>query len=156
MVIDSGDPDHTDRINGRQMNAKDYLSQYRHMVWLEQEIEQEIDALRTRYIGKAITYSDMPTAHNSERDLSDYIAQLDGLLLKLQHQKMEAISVYQSIEDTINHVVPEREQKLLRLRYLRCMTWEEVAEAMDYDVRWVYKIHGDALEIVDDLLNTAC
>lgn len=138
------------------MNAKDYLSQYRDMVWLEQEIEQEIDVLRTRYIGKAITYTDMPTAHNSERDLSDYIAKLDELLLELQHRKERAISIYRSIEQTINRVVPEREQKLLRLRYLRCMTWEEVAEAMDYDVRWVYKIHGDALEIVQELLNTAC
>ncbi len=138
------------------MNAKDYLSQYRDMVWLEQEIEQEIDALRTRYIGKAITYSDMPTAHNSERDLSDYIAKLDELLLELQHRKEQAISIYRSIEQTICRVDLERERKLLRLRYLRCMTWEEVAEAMDYDVRWVYKIHSDALEIVDDLLNTAC
>jgi DNA-directed RNA polymerase specialized sigma subunit len=134
------------------MNAKDYLSQYRHMVWLEHEIEDEIDALRTRYIGKAITYSDMPTAHNSERDLSDYAAQLEDLLIKLQRRKEEAIAVYQSIDNLIEQVKSDRERELLRLRYIKLRTWEEIADALMYDVRHIHRIHGEALQSVQDVM----
>lgn len=134
------------------MNAKDYLSQYRHMVWLEHEIEDEIDALRTRYIGKAITYTDMPTAHDSKRDLSDYAAQLEDLLIKLQRRKEEAIAVYRSIDNLIEQVRSDRERELLRLRYIKLRTWEEIADALMYDVRHIHRIHGEALQSVQDVM----
>lgn len=42
-----------------------------------------------------------------------------------------------------------RERVLLRAYYVRCMTWEDVAEMMSYDVRQVHRIHGWALRKLD-------
>ncbi len=44
---------------------------------------------------------------------------------------------------------------LLELRYLEGKTWEEVAETMGYELRWIYRLHGRALKEADrELLNT--
>lgn len=36
--------------------------------------------------------------------------------------------------------------QLIRKRYLECRTWEEVAGELNYDSRWVYRLHRRALE----------
>ena len=38
---------------------------------------------------------------------------------------------------------------LLELRYLVGNTWEEIALRMGYDLRWVYRLHGRALQEVE-------
>ena len=34
---------------------------------------------------------------------------------------------------------------LLEYRYIHGLTWEQVAERMGYDLRWVHRLHGKAL-----------
>ena len=41
---------------------------------------------------------------------------------------------------------------LLELRYLGGNTWEEIALKMGYDVRWIYRLHGRALQAVELVL----
>ncbi len=43
---------------------------------------------------------------------------------------------------------------LLELRYLGGNTWGEVYELMGYDLRWVYRLHGKALQVELRLINT--
>ena len=38
---------------------------------------------------------------------------------------------------------------LLELRYLEGKTWDEIAKAMDYDLRWIYRLHGKALKEIE-------
>ena len=45
----------------------------------------------------------------------------------------------------INEVEDARYRAVLELRYIACKTWEEIAEAMHYDVSWVGRLHGSAL-----------
>ena len=128
------------------MTPKEYLSQYKWLLMKEQNIQDEIDAICTRYIGRAIQYSDMPKAFSSEHDLSDYIVEIDPLLKQLDESKRKAVEAYRRIEQEIERLEDEREKTLLRLRYLCCMSWEDVASTMHYDVRWVFQLHGRALK----------
>ena len=50
--------------------------------------------------------------------------------------------------------VPEY-RTLLELRYLSGSKWEEIAEAMSMHVRWVYRMHGRALQAAQKILDTA-
>ena len=71
------------------MTAKEYLTRYRDAVRESREIELKITQLRLRYgAPSAINYSDMPKAHNTEHDLSDYMAKL-GELTDLLYMKWE-------------------------------------------------------------------
>jgi len=50
--------------------------------------------------------------------------------------------------------VPEY-RTLLELRYLSGSKWEEIAEAMSMHVRWVYRMHGRALQAAQKILDAA-
>ena len=125
---------------------KAYLRSYIYLKRKEQHIAEEIEAVRTRYIGHAITYSDMPKAHDSEHDLSDYIVEVDALLRTLQKRQAEAAVAYRQIEAAVERMEDPKEKELLRLRYLQDLSWQEVADRMVYEISWVTRIHGKALE----------
>lgn len=38
------------------------------------------------------------------------------------------------------------ERRILNLRYLRCMTWEEIGEEVGYSVRQAMRIHGHVVD----------
>lgn len=42
-------------------------------------------------------------------------------------------------------------QTILELRYLCFQSWDYIAVAVGYDKRWVHRLHGRALEEVDQI-----
>ena len=125
---------------------KDFLKRYEVLLRREQEIEQEIAEIRSRYTGRAITYSDMPKG-TEQHDLSDYVAEAGLLFSTLDEVRRNLYRQYRAISDSIESMQTddEREKELLRLKYLRGYTWEEVAVIMNYDIRHIFRIHGNAL-----------
>lgn len=64
----------------------------------------------------------------------------------------EAKAVLEEIMRLIKRVPDERLQNLLILRYVDGLTWEAVAMQMNYEVRQVHRLHGDALEQVNRIM----
>ena len=118
---------------------KEYLKRYAVLKRKESVLELEIEEIRSRYTGQAITYSDMPHG-TDQRDLSDYAAQVDELLAELMRIRDDTIKERKSIASDIDAMQDGREKDLLKLRYILCMTWEDVADQMHLDVRWVHRI----------------
>ncbi len=125
---------------------KEFLNRYRALRKRVRHFEEEIETVRSQYTGRAIQYSDMPKAHNTEHDLSDYAARVDDMLREIEALRWECINAYHFISSAIEDMTDDREKDLLRLRYLMCKSWEEVAVDMGYNIRWVYRIHGNALQ----------
>lgn len=135
------------------MTAKEYLLRYRDAYKEIQDIESKITQLRLKYaLPSAIQYSDMPTAHNSERDLSDYIVQLDELTDHLISQYCRCVGIEGDILKRIERIKDADERRVLRFRYTyiddkgKPMKWNEVADRMSYSVMNVTRIHGRALQ----------
>ena len=102
--------------------------------------------IRLKYAApSAINYSDMPKAHNSEHDLSDYIVKMDELTdyMISKYTRLRGIEV--DIYTRVDRMENQRERELLRYRYIDGMTWTEIADALDTTERNVYFIHGRAL-----------
>ena len=53
---------------------------------------------------------------------------------------------YVEIEQTIRSIDNDTLEEVLELRYLLYQKWEDIAAAMHRDLRWVYRLHGKALE----------
>ena len=123
---------------------KQFLRKYQSLLRKERQLEREIESIRSRYTGQAITYSDMPHG-TDQRDLSDFAAEVDDLLRDLEATKWQAIHQYHLIASSIEDMEDDREKDLLRLKYIQGLSWEEVAVEMHYDVRHIFRIHGDAL-----------
>lgn len=123
---------------------KEYLKSYQDAVRREKHILQEIQLLRMDKMLPSVINDDMP--HGSGcRDLSDYMVLLDEQIGELKRERLEKIKLYRDIERRIRRMDNDNEREVLRLKYLRGMTWEEVAVEMGYSWQWIHKIHSKAL-----------
>ena len=51
----------------------------------------------------------------------------------------------------IEQMTDERYKTILHDRYVLCHKWERIAVDMDLDIRWVYRLHGEALKSFENL-----
>lgn len=124
---------------------KEFLRRYQKAVRREQDILNEIQRLRADKMFPSVCNDGMPRG-SSQTDLSDYVAEIDAAIEDLKKERLEKIKIYREIEMRIRCMKDEDEQEVLRMRYIKGMKWEGVAEKMKYSYRGVLKIHGRALE----------
>ena len=128
------------------MTAKEYLMRYRTAYREAQDIELRMAQLRLKYSTPAgIEYSDMPKAHDSEHDLSDYVAKMDELTDWLIAKYTRCMGIEADILERLDMMEKQEEREVLRLRYVDGKTWEEIARHVGTVERNVYYIHGRAL-----------
>ncbi len=124
---------------------KKYLRSYRKATRREREILEEIQRLREDKMFPSVVNGGMPRGGN-QSDLSDYMVLLDEQIELLKAERLEKARVYAGIENRIRDMENEDEQRILRLRYIRGMKWEEVAVEMDHSWQHVHRIHARALK----------
>lgn len=132
-------------IRKSNKRKKEYLNSYRNILELERELTDEINQLRLeKQSPKSTAFDAMPKSHNTNRDLSDYVARIDDLLMRLQEAVNQRIAIRREINERLNQMA-ERENLLLYLRYIQGLSFREIAQRMRYEERQIYRIHGDAL-----------
>ncbi len=124
---------------------KQYLKSYRRAIKREQDILDEIQRLRLNKMFPSVVSDGMPHG-SSHSDLSEYVAILDKQIELLKEERLEKARCYQKIERQIRQMEDEKEQEVLRLKYIRGMEWEEVAIEMGYTWRHTHRIHSSALK----------
>lgn len=132
------------------MTAKEYLRQYENAVKRIQRLEEEYETERL-LIDAVRSVSDndgMPHGNGISKPTEDKAIRLADKALRLVDAKREAIAVKQELFDFINSIDGDEGQILFR-RYVQLQLWKEIAVAMGYTERAVYKIHERALRIVE-------
>jgi len=125
---------------------KEYLQRYRAAEAECLDIDRRIQDLRSRYTARAIQYDDMPKAHNSEHDLSEYAAELDQLESELKESYAEAVKIQREIYASLRSVKDGVHRRVLELRYVDGYTFEKIAVLMEFSYQWVCELHGRALQ----------
>lgn len=123
---------------------KEYLSSYRGHVRRISRIEEELKEIRAMKVNPAMNNDGMPHG-GGQSDLSDYVSDLDSLERELIKERYHRILSYKTISEQIKKLRSENEKDVLFYRYIKGMSWWEIAEKMEYSERWVLKIHGQAL-----------
>ena len=116
-------------VREQQQKAADYLYRYKIAKGEVKDIERRIDRVRSEMMGvKGISYEggDMPKAHNTEQDLSDYIARIDGLLRDWQDAQNRALDVMREVSDTINSIGNAQARRVLMLYYVDGKKYPEI------------------------------
>lgn len=127
---------------------KEFLRRYRRAVRREQEILDEIQRLRADKMFPSVCNDGMPRG-SSQTDLSDYVAEIDVAIEELKEERLEKIKIYREIEMRIRCMKDEDEQEVLRMRYIKGMKWEDIAEKMNYSYSGTLKLHGRALANIE-------
>lgn len=135
------------------MTAKDYLKDIRKLDLEIQTLQEQISLLRKNAEGlRAMELSDMPKGGKG-KDLSDYVAEIADLqMVCVQHvsalimKKQEAIERIMSIDGS-------ELRNVLLLRYIQCKEWDEIADKLQYNLRTIFRLHGEALKEFGDVVS---
>ncbi len=131
------------------MTAKEYLGQaYR----LDQRINSKLEQIRSlnELAAKCTsTITGMPknpshstsTMEEAIGKIVDLQTEIDGDITQLIDLKRDLVSIIKAVQNT-------EYQTLLELRYLCFKTWEQIAVAMGYNLRHIYRLHDEAVESI--------
>lgn len=123
---------------------KQYLRRYQAAKRRAKMIQEEIEELRSSKTSPVGLGDGMPRGRGTS-DLSGYAARWDELVRELEAEKEMQMVTYREIRQQIGMVPDPTEQEILSRRYLLEQRWEKISVEMNYDYRYVLKLHGKAL-----------
>ena len=140
-------------MNVQNLSAKDYLSQaYRIDHRINSKLEQ-IQSLRALSTKATATLSDTPQSKGTRNihSMEDIIVKMIDLESEINTDLNRLIDLKHEIITVVKCVDNPEYQTLLELRYLCFKTWEEIAVEINWSIRQVYYMHGEALKQVDKI-----
>ena len=126
------------------MTAKEFLRRARAVDRRVDEAQERVERIRAKLeAGRMSSVTGMPRGGSSDwTQTADRLIELEQAVnertRELVRWKLAAI-------DAIRQVEEPRLAEVLELYYIDGMTWEQVAQRMGLDLRWVFRLHGRAL-----------
>ena len=129
------------------MTAKEFLRRAREVDRRVDEAQERAEQLRAKLeAGRMSSVTGMPRGGGADwTETADKLIELERVVnqrtRELVRWKLAAIDAIRAVEEP-------RLSEVLELYYIDGLTWEQVAQRMGRDVRWVYRLHGRALMMV--------
>ena len=127
------------------MTAKEFLRRARAVDRRVDEATERAERVRARLeAGRMSVITGLPRGGGADwTETADRLIELERVVnartRELVRWKLAAIDAIRAIEEP-------RLAEVLELYYIDGFTWEQVAERMGLDLRWVYRLHGRALQ----------
>lgn len=135
------------------MTVKQYLRQAYNLNSLIYSHIRELEQLQTLLTNYPINDLTKPRVQGGNIN-NDRINGIVARIIELEKQITDEVDGYIDIKTEIHRIIQSvsdpTERLILRCRYLEFMTWESVAECVNYSLKQVYRIHGEALKKLND------
>lgn len=129
------------------MSIKDYLLQIKNINARLKQIELEIADIEAKLGVQGIRYDkDGGFNPSGEDKMSKYVYRLIELKDRYEAEGNRLLDKKEEIIENISKLEDFRLRQVLYLRYVATMKWEEISERLGYEDRYIYKLHGYALE----------
>ncbi len=134
----------------RDAMTKERLRRY---IWLKQECRQ-LQAYLERTMNDMASVSSprltgMPHSTDTH-GLDEIVVRYEEIVSKYEKR----LKLYQketlAIEQAIEGLKDPRLRLLMRYKYMDGYKWDTIADLMHYEVRWLYILHGQALQEIGD------
>ncbi len=139
---------------------KEYLERYKWTSIEVKKLKEQINELKASALPGAISYDGMPHGSGGGKfDLSDYAARLDGLIQKYRQTLRRKMKELHDITEALDQLEQKDGESikfatLLRLRYVYCYDWEQIATDMSYSEDYVKRrLHSLALTAFEPVVN---
>jgi len=135
------------------INAKEYLSQ---AIWLDKMIAnklEQLESLKALSLKVNSTLSEVKVSggHHVKSSMEHAIAKVIDLGNEVNDDIDRLVDLKQEIAGVIHQVNNINYQLLLEMRYISGKTWDDVALALNYNSRSVFKVHGRALKEIEKI-----
>ena len=129
------------------MTAKEFLQQ---AYFAQQEVDFKLEemarlqALATRVTS---TLKSTPSGTNmATSKIGDAVAKIEEQRNRLAEEITELLKITETVSDAINKVKNYDEKQILKFRYLRFYSWQQISILMKTSLRQIYRLHSQALE----------
>lgn len=139
------------------VNVKDELNKIRVISRLIDSDQRQIKELEHLKLNiKSPTITGMPkqkgfTETYKLESILDRISDLQGVIDEDVKRLIELKLVWMNRINELNH----NECLLLKLRYFEGWSWSDIADEMNYEERQVYRLHGQALKSLENVLGNS-
>lgn len=132
------------------MNIKEKLQGYSYALEYAKELEERIHEVRDSMTSiNSMRYDDIKASSG----INDKIGNAVAKLIEIEHAYLDKICQIAELEIEINKAISTltlKEQKLIRLRYIQCASWRDIADTMHYSHQGIHKLHGNILEKLEN------
>lgn len=124
---------------------KERLKEYK---WIQENIQELEDRLleidtKLQKVTSELTADKVQTTKDNDK-WTELLNQKMVIQKRINAELQEAYREMALIEDVIEGL-PQREKRLMRLRYIHCKKWEEICIIMSYEWAQVHRLHAKAL-----------
>ena len=126
------------------MTAKEFLRRARSVDRRADEAQERVERIRAKLeAGRMSSLTGMPRGGGADwTETADRLIELEQ---RVNAQVREMVRWKLAAIDAIDAVEEARLREVLELYYIDGFTWEQVAQRMELDPRWVFRLHGKAL-----------
>ena len=135
------------------MTTKDYLRQIK---TVDKRIDNKLEQVeRLKSLRERVTtvLSDMPKGGGEQDRIAIITQRIFELIEEINEDTDRLVDIKRDVYNRIKAVQDDRYRTILESKYLCYQTWEQIAEDMNIEERWIYYLHGRALV---EFANSAC
>lgn len=133
------------KIKGKIKELKHYLRGAWYYQKKKDFLSEKILMLRSKAEKITTTFSDVPTFGGFEDHRQAVIAEMVDNQKKYENIRKECANRLQEIEFFIGLLDDYQEKLVLQYRYIYYENWQDIAIALNYHERAIFKVHGRAL-----------
>lgn len=127
-------------------DPKEYLNQIR---YTNQEIQSRVEErneLRQAVMIKTSSFQTDKVQESGTTNFDDKYMKFIEVSEEINEQVDELFDLRLRVSNEIDRLEKPEYRILLRMRYINLKTFEEIAVKMNYDIRQVTRLHGNALQ----------
>jgi len=132
------------------MTAKEYLRQIAVLDAKIKRRQTEIEELKTAATHITTMFDENKIQVQSSGRADDKIADIVTRWMTMEQNVAEMLdqlmNLRHKIIGEIHQLTDDRYIRILEMRYVDRETFEQIAVNMQYDIRWIYRLHGYALQ----------
>ena len=134
------------------MTAKEFMKQHERIVEKIRQVEIQIYDIEQTLGIKGVNYDSQP--HGS--GISQVTESTATKLIELREVQRDLVDKLWTKRIEIERVIFMIENatlaELLQRKYIRLQKWDDIATDMEFDSRYIYKLHGKALVEADKII----
>lgn len=137
------------------MNVKEYLQQIEIMDSRIGNLLQQLESLRTLATRVTASYGGEKTSSSpNPQKMAVAVYRIVDLSESINEEIDKFIDLKTEIINMINKIDNADYINILYARYFKYETWEQIANELHYSYQWVCVLHGRALNVLANKLNS--
>lgn len=133
------------------MTSKEYLNRVRRQNYILKQTERELAEIQADILTIRASSLFEHVSGSKNSDIADKYIRLENYMEKVSTEWDRLIDMRNEAKGFIRAMPDPLQQAVLYARYINGEQWEDIAMSMHYSWKGIFKLHGQALRVFDQM-----